>query len=229
MLCWLKQPNRLLLLLLLSVLTGCYSSDFHLKQVAKTDVDMVSDIVIAEIDQQLHLLTTKLYKRNPNQLHKVSGMSVAIRLSMLFDDTGHLQFAELQGAEELEALNLALSDNFQGDRVFALMVGLTGMLRKSYGYDSDFYFYDDLDPQLLYNSARNIEVMAWKLKRLNTVIGVPLIITHKRHGVIDNLSFERIYGKLIHTQDVMAKIVADQENRTIKTVIQTSLSMFLPI
>ena len=217
------------LLLLLSTLAGCYSSGFHLKQVGKTDVDMVSDIVIAEIDTQLRRLTTKLYKRNPNQLKKLSAMTVDKRLSMLFDNAGRLQFTELHGSEELEALNLALDPVYQGDRVFALMVGLTGMLRKSYGYDSDFYFYEELDPQLLYNSARNIEVLAWKLKRLDSVGGVPLIITYKHNGRIDNLSFERIYGKLIHTQDVMAKIVADQDNRTIKTVIQTSLSMFLPI
>jgi hypothetical protein len=140
-----------------------------------------------------------------------------------------LVFAELGQQQELAAIELALQESFEGDRVFALMTGLTGMLRKSYGYDADFYFYEDLDPQLLYNSARNIEVMAWKLKNAVDAEGRPLIITHRSGMQIDNLSFERIYGKLINTQDVVAKIVADSENRTIKTVIQTSLSMFLPI
>lgn len=218
-----------LLIFLLCSLVGCNASSFHLKQVGKTDVDMISDIVIAETESQLRVLTIKLYKRNPKQLQKISMMTVESRLQMLFDHPGHLQFTELQSREELEALNLALDPAYQGDRVFALMVGLTGMLRKSYGYDSDFYFYEELDPQLLYNSARNIEVLAWKLKRLDSDAGPPLIITHRRGGVIDNLSFERIYGKLIHTQDVMAKIVADKNSRTIKTVIQTSLSMFLPL
>lgn len=214
---------------LVLAVSACSNQGFNIKQVGKTDVDMVSDIVISEIDVQLRLLTAKLYKRNPNQLSKMPNMTVDRRISMLFDQPGRLQFEELLNHEELEALNMSLDPAYQGDRVFALMVGLTGMLRKSYGYDSDFYFYEDLDPQLLYNSARNIEVMAWKLKRAEAVPGLPLIITHRSNGHIDNLSFERIYGKLIHTQDVMAKIVADQDNRTIKTVIQTSLSMFLPI
>ena len=47
---------------------------------------------------------------------------------------------------------------------------------------------------------------------------------------ISNLSYERLFGKLIATQDNMAIIIADKNKRTIKTVIQKmATAIFLPI
>jgi hypothetical protein len=211
------------------LLAGCGGQGFHIKQLAKSDIDMVVDTVFAQTRNELKLLLTKLYKRNPSQLAVISGMTVEKRLQMIYSSTEHLQFEELQGQEETAAMNLAFDDNFTGDRVFALMVGLTGMLRQSYDYESDFYLFDELDPQALYNSARNIEVMAWQLKNKKTSEGRLFLITSTRNGVIDNTSFERIYGKIIHTQDIMAKIIADKDDRTLNTVIKGTLSVFLPI
>lgn len=190
---------------------------------------MVSDIVIDEIRQQVKTLAVKLYKRNPNQLAVVPGMTIERRIDMIFDAPSRLVFAELAYKEEIHALNLAFDDHFKGDRVFALMVGLTSMLRQSYGYQNELFLYRELDAQKLYNSARNIEVLAWKLSQQKQKTGLQYIVTNRQNGVIDNLSFERIYGKLISIQDVMAKIIADKQNRTIKGVIQGTLSVFLPI
>jgi hypothetical protein len=47
---------------------------------------------------------------------------------------------------------------------------------------------------------------------------------------IRNLSYERIFGKLIATQDNIAIIIAGKKNRAIKTVIQRmATAIFLPI
>jgi hypothetical protein len=217
----------LFVFMLLSV--GCASQSFNIKQLAKSDIDMVSDIVLVETRQELRQLLIKLYRRNPDQLAKVPAMTIERRLLMIAEDTGRLHFKELMGLQESSAMNLAFSDDFHGDRVFALMVGLVGMVRHAYNYDNDFFIYEELDAQVLYNSARNIEVMAWKLKHHHSPDGRPYIITSTYNGVIDNTSFERVYGKLIHTQDLMAKIIADRDNRTINTVLKGTLSMFLPI
>jgi hypothetical protein len=224
-----KGLLALLLLASLMLAVGCASQGFNIKQLAKSDIDMVSDIVLLETREELRQLLIKLYRRNPDQLAKVPAMTIERRLAMISQDTGRLPFVELQYQQEIAAMNLAFSDDFYGDRVFALMVGLVGMVRHAYNYDSDFFIYEDLDAQTLYNSARNIEVMAWKLKHNHNPEGRPYIITSTYNGVIDNTSFERVYGKLIHTQDLMAKIIADRDNRTINTVIKGTLSMFLPI
>ena len=216
-------------IVLMFIFSGCSNQSFNIKQLAKTDIDMVTDIVLEDLRQELISLLKKLYRRNPEQLAQVSGMTVKKRVDMIFQEGGRLQFHELGKVEEIDAMNLAFSDEFKGDRVFALVVGLTTMLRQSYNYDNDFYIYDELDAQSLYNSARNIEVMAWKLKNDKTVTGKPYLVTSTYEGVIDNMSFERIYGKIIQTQDLMAKIISDRDNRTVNTVIKGALSVFLPI
>ena len=208
---------------------GCGSQGFHIKQLAKSDIDMVSDIVLMDNREALKNLLEKLYKRNPRELAKQSGITVAQRSQMIFATSGRLLFTELRNKEEIEAMDLAFDSSFKGDRVFALMVGLTGMLRQSYNYDDDFFILEELDAQALYNSARNIEVMAWKLKNKSTREGKPFLITSTFNGVIDNTSYERIYGQLIQTQDLMAKIIADRNNRAINTVLKGTLSVFLPI
>ena len=217
----------LALLLLVCGLAACGNQSFSVKHLAKSDVDMVTDIVVADTRRQLMLLMDKLYKRNPRQLAKTPGMTAESRKLMIFDTAKNLVFKELKGLQEVDAMNLAFEKTFEGDRVFALMVGLTGMIRQSYGYNEEFFLNDELDAQKLYNSARNIEVMAWKLK--NQAAGEDMIITSQLNGVIDNTSFARLYGKLIQKQDLMAKVIADRDSRTIKTVIQSGLSVFLPI
>lgn len=218
---------QVLLFLLVFGLSACGNQAFSVRHLAKSDVDMVTDIVVADTRRQLMSLMDKLYKRNPRQLAKNSGMTIERRKLMIFDTVNALVFKELNGLQEVDAMNLAFDKTFKGDRVFALMVGLTGMIRQSYGYNEDFFLNDELDAQKLYNSARNIEVMAWKLKKQPAY--KDMIITSKLNGVIDNTSFERLYGKLIQKQDLMARIIADRNSRTIKTVIQSGLSVFLPI
>jgi hypothetical protein len=45
-----------------------------------------------------------------------------------------------------------------------------------------------------------------------------------------NLSFEREFGKLIALQDVLARILAQQENRTLRRIVQQLPSaVFLPV
>ena len=49
------------------------------------------------------------------------------------------------------------------DRVFAFGVGIGSMIPLAYNDKSKFYITDSLDAQRLYNTARNLEIAAWKL------------------------------------------------------------------
>ena len=56
------------------------------------------------------------------------------------------------------------------------------------------------------------------------------LYTNSLPGEVPNLSYERLLGKLIATQDSIAIIIAGKTNRAIKTVIQTmATAVFLPI
>ena len=49
-------------------------------------------------------------------------------------------------------------------------------------------------------------------------------------GSAPNLSFEREFGKIIGSLDVLSKIVADKSNRTVVKIIQNlATAVFLPI
>jgi len=55
------------------------------------------------------------------------------------------------------------------------------------------------------------------------------ILTNSVEGEIQNLSYERLFGKIISLQDTMAQIVSNRSGRIIKEVVQIAGMAFLPI
>jgi len=109
------------------------------------------------------------------------------------------------------------------------MVGLTTMVQYSYNNQKEFFMFDNLDQQKLYNSARNIEILVWRLANKRNKENESYLLTNSMADEPANLSFERLFGQMIAVQDMMARIVADRTNRTINHVMQTLASaVFLP-
>lgn len=210
-----------------TVLGGC--GGYTLKNLVKSDVDLVADDFIDETRRLTQELVVKLYARNPAELGKVPGMTVERRLQMLRDSPGRLVFAELSGRQELAAMEVVFNPDFQGDRVFALATGLDGMLRRTYDYRREYYMTLSLNGELLATSARNIEILVWRLKHTRRGDGQAFLITSEREGVTDNLSFERLFGKLIALQDMMARIAGDAGDRRLTLVIHAASSVFIPL
>lgn len=208
-------------------LTGC--GGYELKNLAKSDINLVTDEFIAETRRLVLDLATKLYGRNPKQLRRGRENTVEGRLRQLRETPGPLTFGELNDAQDIAALELVFNPAFQGDRVFALIVGLGGMLRRAYGYNTESYMFDSLNAEILETSARNTEILAWRLRNNRSPEGDPYLITSEYRGVIDNLSFERLFGKLIALQDMMARIAGDADDRTVTKVVHTATSVFIPL
>ncbi len=214
---------------------GCMEQNikpFEIKNLAKSDIDMVADHSIKGWRKLTRELTIKLYKRNPKELQKAPGMTIDSRLEQLFPiqrlATGYPELNNLDGTA---AIPLAFSEDYQGDRVFALMAGITGMLDRAYEGKHEVFLLDDLDQQKLYNSARNLESVAWHLNNRKDPQGTLYILSNgvSAEGVT-NYSYERIMGKLIGMQDMMAEIISDKSHRTINRVIHGAASMtLLPI
>ncbi|WP_239017298.1 hypothetical protein [Seongchinamella sediminis] len=213
--------------LLCSLLAGC--GGYELKNLIKSDVDLVTDEFIDETRRLVRELTVKLYGRNPAELARIPGMTVEMRLAQLQATRGELDFAELAGRQETDALQLVFNPHFDGDRVFALVVGLGGMLRHAYGYNSESFLFDALEPEPLWASAHNVEVLAWKLRNNRRPNGEPWLITSEYRGVNDNLSFERLFGKLIVLQEMMARIASDADDRRVTKAVHTAGSVFIPL
>jgi hypothetical protein len=218
---------RIVLLFLVLCLSGC--GGYELKNLAKSDIDLVTDEFIDESRRLMRELTIKLYKRNPGQMRKVPGMTLEKRLFQMLNSPGELNFEELAGRQETDALELVFNPHFGGDRVFALVVGLGGMLRHAYGYNDESFLFDSLQPEPLLTSAHNVEVLAWRLRNTRMANGEHFLVTSEYRGVTDNLSFERLFGKLIVLQEMMARIAGDADDRVVTKVVHTAGSVFIPL
>ena len=131
-----------------------------------------------------------------------------------------------------DAILLALQVDFAGDRVAAFINGLGGMLNAAFENKTEFFMLDGLEAQKFYNSARNVEIAAWKLSNARDAAGNLLLLSNEMNAppLVSNLSFEREFGKMIAHLDVMTIALADRSNRTISRVAQTIASaVFLPV
>lgn len=219
---------RLLPLLAIALLLSACSG-YEIKNLVKTDIDLVADEFIAETRSAVQELVIKLYARNPGELRKIPGMTLEGRLAQLRVHRYQLDFPELDNLQDVAAMNLAFDPDFQGDRVFALAVGLGSMLRQAYQYKPEMYLPDRLDPEVLRASARNVEVLVWKLKNARKPNGAHYLVTHEYQGVIDNLSFERLFGKIIILQEMMARIADDSDDRTLTGAVHAVSRAFIPL
>ncbi|WP_428035725.1 hypothetical protein [Amphritea sp.] len=223
------------LICMLVLSTGCATnsaSNFKLSNLAKSDIDSVTDMHIKETSKLCRELTIKLYKRNPRELAKAPpGTTVKKRISQIFSNQRIQGFTELNGLKGTAAITLSFSETYQGDRVFALMAGISSMLYSAYNYQDEFFILDEIDQQKLYNSARNLETVSWQLNNRRDSHGERYILSNGiSEDGIRNLSYERLFGKLISLQDMMALLIADTTNRNITRVVQSAASMtFLPI
>jgi hypothetical protein len=217
------------LLLSSLLLTGCRNpiDPSVFDSLAKTNVDMIADSNLRELNRLMEELLVKLYKRNPLQLDNVPGMSIGQREVQIFDNPGRLIFGEFGHRQGTNALNLAFDPLYQGDRVFALMTGMVGMVRSSYNWQEEQFMLDSLDEQLLFNSARNIEVLAWRLSNSRDATGKLLLLSNSQPGEKENLSYERIFGKMIAIQDMMAFAVVGKWERGFNSVLQKAV--FFPM
>lgn len=226
---WAGSFLLLSLLVVLPLLSGCRNpiDSSSLNKLAKTDIDMFADTSLREMNSLMDELLVKLYERNPHELDKAKNMSVGQRQDQIFDNPGRLVFAELHNKQGTEALTLAFDPDYRGDRVFALMCGLVGMVRSAYNWQIEQFMFDSLDQQSLFNSARNIEVIAWRLSHSRNPAGELLLLSNSQAGKVENLSYERIFGKMIAIQDMMAFTVAGKWDRGVNNVVQKVL--FLPM
>ncbi len=200
-------------------------------QLGKTDMDRMADVEIEENTKSLRNLMTKLYKRNPHEIVKSTPDPVEKMVDWVFDGElqHHFQFKGMDNKQGTDAIFLAFNPDYQGDRVLAYIVGLHTMLLKAHGNKTDFYFTDTIDPQSIYNVARNIEIAAWKLSTARDADGNLYLLTNEINDKDRNLSFEREFGKMIGRTDLYAIALAEKSQRMISRIMQSlATAVFLP-
>ncbi len=211
---------------------------FSAAQFVKTDIDRVADAYHREVFAGLRGLAEKLYRRNPAEFRKTGLAEVKEAAAVATDPARGWRFDEFGGRYGTDAVQLAFREDYSGDRVRALIAGLGGMMQNAFNGKDEFYMTDDLDPQNLYNSARNVEIVVWRLSNARMTDGRLYLLTNEaaqaaqpgQPGQAANLSFEREFGKIIGHFDLLARIVADKTSRTVVKVVQSlATAVFFPV
>tara|TARA_B100001057_G_scaffold471239_1_gene533376 strand:- start:47 stop:721 length:675 start_codon:yes stop_codon:yes gene_type:complete len=218
----------IILLVLATFLTSCQKNIFT--NIAKTDIDIVSEIHVINAKGYIEELIIKLYKLNPiyiqknNKFNKISEVIIDI-----FKETD-ISKIDKSGKENIDYILKGFEKSFNGDRVYFISKGLYGMINASYNYKDKFYLTDPkLSSEKLMNTAINIETLVWRLSNTKKN-GEILIKTNNIEDDKINLSFERLFGKLINNQENMARIISSQEGRAVQKAAKRIVStIFLPI
>ena len=230
---------RRFFLILSLFLIGCNSSlerkdstqydKGSLNQLTKTDFDRMADYEIKENTESLKILALKFFKRNPAELRKTTSDSPEVAVNWLFTSQHNWKFKEINDAQGIEALDQVFDENFKGDRVLSLITGLYTMLIIAHDNQKEFDMFDSLDPQLIYNAARNVEVIVWRLSTKRKKNGELFLVTNEINEDFQNLSFEREFGKIIGRTDYFAYVLSEKKERYITRAIQgTTLNILLP-
>lgn len=200
-----------------------------LAQLGKTDMDRMADVQMRENTQSLRLLMTKLYKRNPRELRKSTSDPVEKMVDWVFEGGHGWRFPAIDNKQGTDALYLAFAPDYQGDRVLPFIVGLQTMLLKAHGGKEEFYLTDSIDPQSVYNMARNVEIAAWKLSNARDAQGQLFLLSNQLSDSERNLSFEREFGKIVGRLDLYAITLSEKSQRMISRVAQNlATTLFLP-
>ncbi|GAB4167681.1 MAG: lipoprotein [Rhodocyclaceae bacterium] len=200
--------------------------EFRPRNLAKADLDWVIEAHHRELFAALRRISEKLYRRNPREWRKAGLASAEWALARVWAERADWRFEELGGRLDTAALALAFDASFAGDRVLALTVGLASMIQNAFGNKTEFFAADDLDPQKLYDSARNLEIVAWRLANRRDARGELLLLSNEA----SNLSFEREIGRMLGSLDLLAVVLAGKQQRVIAKVIQNvATALFLPV
>ena len=199
----------------------------------KTEIDRVADTTRRDVVDGLLRIADKLYRRNPREWKQAGQPSREAAVQRLRQRMA-VEWPELAGKRERLAAAQAFNEEFTGDRVAALMLGLLTMVDTAFEGKDDFYLLDSLDEIKLYNAARNREIAIWKLSqdrwKSGEQAGRLFLISNELDAANANLSFEREFGRCIGLLDLMAQIVADRSGRTLSRVTQSVATMvFLPV
>ena len=199
-------------------------------QLGKTDFDRMADHEIRENIQSLRSLMIKLYKRNPVELKKSTSEDAEKMVNWVFNGNHDWNFEAINNVQGNEAIYLTFNEDFKGDRVLPFIVGIYTMLLKAHGGKKEFYLFDSIDPQLLYNASRNVEIAAWKLSNTKDASGKLFLVANEINAKENNLSFEREFGKIIGRTDFIAFTLSEKMERSITRIIQNlATGILIPI
>lgn len=206
---------------------------FSMRELVQSDGNRIATLAMQENMASLMRLMEKLYLRNPAEWRKTAvsrdAAMAQVRSAILAQQT----WPTLGQQHDVQALSTALSPEFAGDRVGAFIFAMGDMLLTAHGGKTSFTLVDSLNPQHVYNAARNVEVANWVLNNRKNAQGKPLLLSNHISEQERNLSFEREMGKMIARLDLVASFGTERVRRSAigfgQSLVAGPFLQFLPV
>ena len=218
------------LLLACAALAGCSSAptprgavqgaEFSSGELLQSEGNRITQNAMTANHRSLMLLADKLYRRNPAEWRKSAATREAALAEVEKAMAADTPWPPLAGKRDVAALTLALSPDFAGDRVAAFIVACADTIVTAHGGKREFYYLDSVDPQHIYNAARNMETALWILNSRRDARGAPLLLSNEITADSRNLSFEREFGKIIGRLDLLASTMTERYRRAAISYVQ---------
>ena len=232
------------LLFACALLAGCASSaptphgevqgaGFKADELLQSDGNRLAQAAMRANLASLRRLADKLYRRNPAEWRKTAATREAALALLDASVLGSQPWTPLNGQRDVAALSTALSPGFTGDRVAAFIAACADTLVTAHGGKREFYYLDGIDPQHIYNAARNMEIALWILNTRRDAAGQPLLRANEITGEARNLSFEREFGQIIGRLDLLATFTTERYRRAaidyVQSLVAAPFLAFLPV
>lgn len=208
-------------------------AEFQKSELIQSESNRLARGIMVANQQSLMQLADKLYRRNPAEWRKsATSREAALALVETAVVSGK-NWDPLAGHRDVGALSLALSPDFKGDRVAAFIIACNDTIVTAHGGKRDFYYLDGVDPQHIYNAARNMETALWVLNTRKDARGQPLLLANELTTDNRNLTFEREFGKIIGRLDLLAVLTTERYRRAVigygQSWVAAPLLVFLPV
>lgn len=206
---------------------------FSAGEVWQSDSNRIATLAMRDNLESLWLLADKLYQRNPAEWKKSAESRQAALAYLRIAVLERQAWSDLQGTRDVAALSLSLQPHFVGDRVAAFVYAAADTIITAHGNKIRFTLVDGLEPQHIYNAARNLEIANWVLNSRRRPDGAPLLLSNQLQGEERNLSFEREMGKIIGRLDLLAAYGTERYRRSVigygQGLVAGPFLQFLPV
>lgn len=226
-----------------TLLGGCVSAPvlhgevqgqkFSAGEVWQSDSNRMATLAMRDNLESLWLLADKLYQRNPVEWKKTASSRHTALTQVRTAVMERRSWPDLQGQRDIAGLSLALQPQFTGDRVAGFVYAAADTIIAAHGNKTRFTLVDGIDPQHVFNAARNLEIANWILNSRQRADGTPLLLSNHMDEGGRNLSFEREMGKIIGRLDLLAAYGTERYRRSIigygQGLVAGPFLQFLPV
>ncbi|MET0210756.1 MAG: hypothetical protein ABW220_17045 [Burkholderiaceae bacterium] len=181
----------------------------------QSGANRIANLALRDNLQSIRRVQMSLYRRNPREWRKWAKSPEEASQRIWDAVMQGTPLPELKGAVGIDAIRMAFDttpQGFQGDRVAALVVGWSSMLKEANGNTWDQTLLDGVNAENSYRAARNVEISLWLISSKNGPDGQPLLLATEISERGRNLVTDRELSKVVARLDLMAA-QADEKYR----------------